>query len=196
MENLFVDSEEIVYIDIVSDPIFNVYDDDDWVQYKYIEFDVRSVEIKNGVIYGFTPDKSFRVIYKQSVGFTHPKKHTTTCVSEEKEIEERVEDVTCTNPLEIKNRNKSNNKEDYTFIDGGAPNWTFGLGCMVQAYTLHRYGADNTNFKNLFTVIKLSDVRQIYILLFEEYYVWKSRKRISFYVKISSLEDFGVENHD
>ncbi|KAL0756310.1 hypothetical protein Bca101_093978 [Brassica carinata] len=153
MENLFVESEEIVYIDIVSDPIFNVYDDDDWVQYKYIEFDVRSVEIKNGVIYGFTPDKSFRVIYKQSVGFTHPKKHTTTCVSEEKEIEERVEDVT-------------------------------------------RYGADNTNFKNLFTVIKLSDVRQIYILLFEEYYVWKSRKRISFYVKISSLEDFGVENHD
>ena len=34
-----------------------------------------------------------------------------------KKIEERVEDVTCTNPLEVKIRNKSNNKDD-TFIDG------------------------------------------------------------------------------
>ncbi|KAF3489655.1 hypothetical protein F2Q69_00056397 [Brassica cretica] len=163
MENLFVKSEELVYIDIVGDPIFDVYDDDDCVQYKYTEFDVRSVEIKNGVVYRFTRDKSFRVIYQQSVRFTHPKKHTTTCVSEKKEVEERVEDMTCTNPLEVKIRNKSNNKDD-TFIDGGAPNQTFGLSCIVQAYTLHRDSADNTNFKNV-------------------YYVWKSRKRIRFYVR-------------
>ena len=50
MENLFVESEELVYIDIVGDPIFDVYDDDDCVQYKYTEFDVRWVEIKNGVV--------------------------------------------------------------------------------------------------------------------------------------------------
>ena len=61
MENLFVESEELVYIDIVGDPIFDVYDDDDCVQYKYPEFDVRSVEIKNGVVYRFTRDKIFRV---------------------------------------------------------------------------------------------------------------------------------------
>ena len=34
-----------------------------------------------------------------------------------------------------------------------------------------------------------------YVLLFEAYYVWKSRKRIGFYVKFLSLEDFGVEDH-
>uniref|UniRef100_A0A0D3E7Q2 DUF659 domain-containing protein n=2 Tax=Brassica oleracea var. oleracea TaxID=109376 RepID=A0A0D3E7Q2_BRAOL len=38
MENLFCQSEEIVYIDIVSDPIFYLYDDDGWIQYDDNEF--------------------------------------------------------------------------------------------------------------------------------------------------------------
>ena len=68
---------------------------------------------------------------------------------------------------------KFNDKEDYTFIDDGAPNWTFGLldfwtfgqGCMI------------------------------YILLFEEYYMRKSAKRIRFHVEILSIEGFWVEDH-
>ena len=38
MENLLCQSEEIVYIDIVGDPIFDLYDDDSWIQYDNNEF--------------------------------------------------------------------------------------------------------------------------------------------------------------
>ena len=85
MSNLFVESEEIVYKVIVGDPIFDVYDDDDRIQYKYIEFDLRALGIKNSVVYCFTPTKSFQVINKQRVGFTHKEEHATTCVSQKKE---------------------------------------------------------------------------------------------------------------
>ncbi|WZY80377.1 hypothetical protein YC2023_026761 [Brassica napus] len=34
MENLFVDREVIVYKEIVGDPIFDVYDDEGWIQYS------------------------------------------------------------------------------------------------------------------------------------------------------------------
>ena len=50
MENLFAESEEIVYRAIVGELIFDVYDDDDWIQYKYIESDLRTFGIKNGVV--------------------------------------------------------------------------------------------------------------------------------------------------
>ena len=39
-------------------------------------------------------------------------------------------------------------------------------------------------------------VRMNYILLFEEYYLWKSRKRWEVLMKISSLESFELEDHD
>ena len=38
MENLFIESEETVYIEIVGDPICDLYDDDGWIQYDVNEF--------------------------------------------------------------------------------------------------------------------------------------------------------------
>ncbi|KAG5398703.1 hypothetical protein IGI04_020517 [Brassica rapa subsp. trilocularis] len=38
MANLFLPSEEIVYIDFVGDPIFDLYDDYSWIQYDNNEF--------------------------------------------------------------------------------------------------------------------------------------------------------------
>ena len=38
-------------------------------------------------------------------------------------------------------------------------------------------------------------VRMNYVLLFEEYYLWKSRKKLKVLMKISSLESFEIEDH-
>ncbi|KAL0713824.1 hypothetical protein Bca4012_020802 [Brassica carinata] len=42
MANLFVESEVIVYKEIVGDPIFDVYDDEDQIQNEDNEFDVQA----------------------------------------------------------------------------------------------------------------------------------------------------------
>ncbi|KAF2531119.1 hypothetical protein F2Q70_00030711 [Brassica cretica] len=44
MANLFLQNEEIVYIDIVGDPIFDLYDDDGWIQYDDSEFYCQEVD--------------------------------------------------------------------------------------------------------------------------------------------------------
>ncbi|KAF3485281.1 hypothetical protein F2Q69_00054181 [Brassica cretica] len=44
MANLFLQNEEIVYIDIVGNPIFDLYDDDGWIQYDDSEFYCQEVD--------------------------------------------------------------------------------------------------------------------------------------------------------
>ncbi|KAL0900335.1 hypothetical protein Bca101_084296 [Brassica carinata] len=57
MANLFLQSEEIVYINIVGDPIFDIYDDDGWIQYDYNE------------IYGQEVDKLSDEVIRQNIFF-------------------------------------------------------------------------------------------------------------------------------
>ncbi|KAL0863460.1 hypothetical protein Bca101_042578 [Brassica carinata] len=84
MENLFVESEEIVYKVIVGDPIFDVYGDDDWIQDKYVDqSDVCVVMVKNDFVVGFTPNENFQVNHTERVGFTNLEE--PTCVSGKKE---------------------------------------------------------------------------------------------------------------
>ena len=156
MENLFVENEEISYIVIVGDPVYDIY--------KYDKINFINDQLSRDVVV----NQSQTMISREGVHVCNHHNHINNGV-----IMRSIESQGIV----------YENKE---IVDV--------LSHYLKEHIKTKLRWLVMCFANVVLKIKVM-VRKNYILLFEEYYLWKSRKRLEVLMKISSLESFELEDH-